>query len=78
MSIHGLPTKTRSKNKSKTIDGFRYVVKVKHHYTLPVGFNMFKYNKTTKECVNERFHNGKGFSNIFSIEEALTWAINNL
>jgi len=71
MSLHGLPQKTPTKRRQRTIDGVKYTAQVVYYYGEPAGFML-------KKGDTKRFHNGHGFNDPFSVDEALKWAIKNL
>jgi len=71
MSLHGLPQKTPTKRKQRTINGVKHIAQVVYYYGEPAGFMLRKGGV-------KRFHNGHGFNDPFSLEEALEWAIANL
>lgn len=68
----GLSGKNPTKTKQKKVNGVVYKVRNRYYGNFPCGFRMFKDGEEV------RFHNGKGFDNPFSLDEALNWAIENL
>ena len=68
----GLPNKSLSRKKQKTVSGVKYKLRVESCYDTLAGWDILK----NGEFIG--FHNGKGLENPFNPEEMISWSIENL
>lgn len=73
----GLPYRVKAPRKQVTTkEGVKVVVTGRIYWGIVTGFNIIVVGKGIEPM--QRFHNGCGFKNPFSVDEAMEWALKNM